>query len=456
MIPEYFNHCTTEDELRKEHRRLVVKLHPDRNLDDPDATAKFQEMQAQYEERLAELHGDYRASAKGRQRRERAEREQRDANRVNDVINEARRNKSVRFDTLKAGAYIYARKVEQGCGGTYAWDYLRGRDIVSMFFDHAAEPETVVKIEAVVELGDKEIMERSLSCAIDGIYGGWETLQNPTNTAKGKRVPKVVMFRSQRYCIFGNPKGDHVVSDYYVHVSAAVMFGALFIQMAAEKRRKEEERQRKMAELKAKIVAEQQPLIAAWEGKLIAISAALTTEEKETVAVSNLSKMLKARFPGAAIRVTKSKVISYAYQLNWQDGPTVDEANETACLFESYNSAYGDIVTPWNERFGRISLSNSVRRMSTLAKASILEHLGEVSDVFTTAGYDDYVEVSDMDWMTINLMVGKTVEEGKGDWFCHMQNGKREVQVGNVVEYIFNNTSYAKKPKAKKKAAKTA
>lgn len=452
MIPEYFNHCTTEDELRKEHRRLVVKMHPDRNLDDPDATAKFQEMQAQYEERLAELHGDYRASAKGRERRERAEREQREANRVNDVINEARRNKSVRFDTLKAGAYIYARKVEQGCGGAYEWDYLRGRDIVSMFFDHAAEPETVVKIEAVVELGDKEIMERSLSCAIDGIYGGWETLQNPTNTAKGKRVPKVVMFRSQRFCFFGNPKGDHVVSDYYVHVSAAVMFGALFIQMAAEKQRKEEERQRKMAELKAKIVAEQQPLIAAWEGKLIAISAALTTEEKETVAVSNLRKMLKARFPGAAIRVTKSKVICRAYQLIWQDGPTVYEANETARLFESY----GDIVTPWNERFGRISLFNAVRRMSTLAKASILEHLGEVSDVFTTAGYDDYVEVSDTDWMMINLMVGKTVEEGKDDWFCHTQNGKREVQVGNVVEYIFDNTSYAKKPKAKKKAVKTA
>lgn len=452
MIPEYFNHCTTEDELRKEHRRLVVKLHPDRNLDDPDATAKFQEMQAQYEERLAELHGDYRASAKGRERRERAEREQREANRVNDVINEARRNKSVRFDTLKAGAYIYARKVGQECGGAYEWDYLRGRDIVSMFFDHAAEPETVVKIEAVVELGDKEIMERSLSNAIDAIYGGWETLQSPTNTAKGKRVPKVVMFRSQRYCFFGNPKGDHFVSDYYVHVSAAVMFGALFIQMAAEKQRKEEERQRKMAELKAKIVAEQQPLIAAWEGKLIAISAALTTEEKETVAVSNLRKMLKARFPGAAIRVTKSKEICRAYQLIWQDGPTVYEANETARLFESY----GDIVTPWNERFGRISLFNAVRRMSTLAKASILEHLGEVSDVFTTAGYDDYVEVSDTDWMMINLMVGKTVEEGKDDWFCHMQNGKREVQVGNVVEYIFDNTSYAKKPKAKKKAVKTA
>ena len=442
----------TEDELRKEHRRLVVKMHPDRNLDDPDATAKFQEMQAQYEERLAELHGDYRASAKGRERRERAEREQREANRVNDVINEARRNKSVRFDTLKAGAYIYARKVEQGCGGAYEWDYLRGRDIVSMFFDHAAEPETVVKIEAVVELGDKEIMESCLSNAIDGIYGGWEMLQNPTNTAKGRRVPKVVMFRSQRYCFFGNPKGDHVVSDYYVHVSAAVMFGALFIQMAAEKQRKEEERQRKMAELKAKIVAEQQPLIAAWEGKLIAISAALTTEEKETVAVSNLRKMLKARFPGAAIRVTKSKEICRAYQLIWQDGPTVYEANETARLFESY----GDIVTPWNERFGRISLFNAVRRMSTLAKASILEHLGEVSDVFTTAGYDDYVEVSDTDWMMINLMVGKTVEEGKDDWFCHTQNGKREVQVGNVVEYIFDNTSYAKKPKAKKKAVKTA
>lgn len=468
MIKDYFNDCMTLEALEQKHRKLVLQLHPDRNPGKADATREFQEMQAQYEERKAELNGDYSGSRRARQRREQAEREEREreererkereARRVDDVLNEARRNKGVGFDTYQEGAYVYARKVVDDCKSGYDWDSMSGNDLIHVFYTYAAEPETVVKIETIVELDDKEIMGNILSGHLNGIYGGWEILQsaNPNKGVKGKRVAKVVMFRSKRYCFFGNPMGDHVISDYYVPVNCAIMFGVLLGDISTQERRKEEERQREMAKLKAKIVAEQQPLIAAWSDKLIAISAALTDEEKETVAVSNLRKILKSRFPGAAIRVTKSKVISYAYQVVWEDGPMLDEVNETACLFETYNSAYGNIVTPWNERFGRISLFDAVRVMSTLAKASILEQLGEVSNVFTTAGYDDYVEVSDMDWTMINLMVGKMVEEGKGDWFCHMQNGKRMVVVRNVVEYIFDNTSYAKKPKAKKRKAKAA
>lgn len=466
MMKDYFNDCMTLEALEQKHRKLVLQLHPDRNSDRADATREFQEMQAQYEERKAELNGDYSGSQRARQRRERAEREEREREErerrereshiVDDVINEARRNKGFgyRFETFKAGAYVYARKLDQGAHGSYDWDSMSGNDLVRVFYTYAAEPEMVVKIESIVELDDKDIMDNILSDYLNGIYGGWEILQsaNPNRGVKGKRVAKVVMFRSKHYCFFGNPMGDlHTIVDYYVPVNCAIMFGMILGDIAAEERRKKEEEQRLAAELRAKLEAEQESLIAAWSDKLIAISAALTDEEKETVAVSNLRKMLKSRFHGAAIRVTKSKVMSHAYQLVWEDGPMLDEVNETACLFETYNSAYGDIVTPWNERFGRISLFNAVRVMSTLAKASILEQLGEVSDVFTTAGYDDYVEVSDMDWTMINLMVGKMVEEGKGDRFCHTQNGKRMVVVRNVVEYIFDNTSYAQKPKAKKR-----
>ncbi len=42
---EYFEHCMTHEQLEQEHRRLVIKMHPDRNPNDPEATAKFQEMQ---------------------------------------------------------------------------------------------------------------------------------------------------------------------------------------------------------------------------------------------------------------------------------------------------------------------------------------------------------------------------------------------------------------------------
>ena len=63
----------TIESLEQKHRKLVLQLHPDRNPDKADATREFQEMQAQYEERKAELNGDYSGSQRARQRREQAE-----------------------------------------------------------------------------------------------------------------------------------------------------------------------------------------------------------------------------------------------------------------------------------------------------------------------------------------------------------------------------------------------
>ena len=94
---EYFENCMTNEQLEQEHRRLVIKMHPDRNPDNPNATAEFQEMQQQYEERKAELNGDYTKSARGRERRERERREreererrEREQNRLAEVLEQAR------------------------------------------------------------------------------------------------------------------------------------------------------------------------------------------------------------------------------------------------------------------------------------------------------------------------------------------------------------------------------
>ena len=67
----------------------------------------------------------------------------------------------------------------------------------------------------------------------------------PTYTrAKGKRVAKVVMFRSKHYCFFGNPMGDlYTIVDYYVPVNCADMFGDLLHVIANEERRKKEDEQ---------------------------------------------------------------------------------------------------------------------------------------------------------------------------------------------------------------------
>lgn len=467
MIRDYFNDCMTLEALEKKHRKMVLQLHPDRNPDKADVTREFQEMQAQYEERKAELNGDYSGSQRARQRRERAEREerereererrQRESHIVDDVLNEARRNKGVGFDTFKAGIYVYARKVDQGAHGHYDWDNMSGDDLVHVFYTYAAEPETVVKIETVVELDDKDIMGNILSDHLNGIYGGWEILQSAGNGMKGKRVSKVVMFRSKHYCFFGNPMGDLcTIVDYYVPVNCADMFSDLLHVIAAQEQRKKEEQQRIAAERRVKLKAEQNPLIAAWSDKLITISAALTDEEREAVAVSNLKKMLKEKFPGATFRLHESKG---KYDVRWADGPTEPEVLDVMSLF--YYGQFNPELSPWEERFGHISFFGERPRlfvhrfMSVITKATILEQLGQVTSDFATSGSFDEVAVDDNDWVLLHLLAGVDVNDG-----CTVTsrfvNGKHMVCVMNAVGFIFNHTSYIKPRKAKKRKAKAA
>lgn len=461
-MKDYFSDCYTLEALEQKHRKLVLQLHPDRNPDKADATREFQEMQAQYEERKAELNGDYSGSQRARQRRERAEREERrerEAHIVDDVLNEARRHKGVGFDTFKAGAYVYARKVDQVADGSYDWDSMSGNDLVHVFYTYAAEPETVVKIETIVELDDKDIMGNILSIHLNGIYGGWEILQsaNPNKGVKGKRVAKVVMFRSKRYCFFGNPMGDLcAIVDYYVPVNCAIMFSNLLHVIAEENRRKMEDEQRLATERRVKLKAEQEPLIAAWSDKLITISAALTDDEKVAVAVNNLKKMLKEKFPGATFRLHEAKG---KCDVRWADGPTEPEVLDVMSLF--YYGQFNPELSPWEERFGHISFfgerpSLFVHRfMSVITKATILEQLGQVASAFATSGFFDEVAVDDNDWVLLHLLAGVDVNDG-----CTVTsrfvNGKHMVCVMNAVGFIFNHTSYIKPRKTKKRKAKAA
>ena len=456
MIKEYFRDCRTEEELRKEHRKLVVQMHPDRNPEDPDATAKFQEMQAQYEEKLAELHGDYRAGDKGRARRAQAEREEearrerekreRDKHRVEEIINQARRNKNVGFDALKTGDYIYARRIANDMKSGFVSGELNGNQIANIAFRNNPLGETIVKIEKIYELDDCTIMGGNLSSLIDDVYGGYEVLQNSGACSKGKHVAKVVMLRSKHYAFFGNPKGDFVFSVYYVPLNYEDMFADQHFQYLAELKRQEEERKLRIAQLEA----EQKPLIEEWKGKLTSISAALTAEEKETVAVSNLLTMLKTKFPGAKFR--KVKVCNYASRLDWEDGPTV---SEVVAVFALFNHQGCETETPWERRFGHLSVPEGccLRRMSTLVKAAILEQLGDISDVFAKSDYVDEVEISDVDWVLIHLLVGVNVANGDSDVCPSRTNndGKRKVYVDDAVMYVFRHSSYTCKRKTAKR-----
>jgi hypothetical protein len=468
----YFEHCMTHEQLEQEHRRLVIKMHPDRNPNDPDATAKFQEMQAQYEERKAELNGDYRKSAKGRERRERERREreererrEREQNRLAEVLEQARKNKQKRHTELKKGDFVYARQVNVG---KVAMVFARMEPLLREVLSAGLADEAVVMVETIVEMSDEELMNNDLNYELPdgGPWGGWETIQSadPANgIRKAKRVAKVVMFRSPSYCVMGSPMGDPMISRFYMPCGYGDMYQKQLDAIIAKMRHEQQEQQRIKAERKARIEAEQRPLIDEWQGKLIAISRGLTDAEQQTVAVSNLKTVLRAKFPGVTFTVKSSKS-SYGkhqfYELVWEDGPTVQEVTDVARLFDPcYDS--DTLTTPWTERFGKVLFWSKTRKMNVLTKARILQQLGCVVDAFCQGGIDDEVTVSDDDWTMLHLMVGVSVGDENATLCCSTlkADGTRRVHIGTAVRYVFNRTSYVKakvtrkSQKAQKQAA---
>lgn len=465
---EYFANCMTHEQLEQEHRRLVIKMHPDRNPNDPEATAEFQEMQQQYEERKAELNGDYTKSARGRERRERErrereerERKERERNRLAEVLEQARRNKQKCPGELKAGDFIYVRKLK----GTYCDKKMES--VLRSVLEDGLNDESVAYIEHVFFLTDDEFFSEFFYTRLNGnVYGGWETIQNadPANgIRKTKRVPKVVMFRSPSYCVMGNPMGDQSINDYYMPCGYGEMFQKQLDAMLAQIRHEQQEQQRIEAERKARIEAEQRPLIEEWAPKLITISRGLTDAEQQTVAVSNLKTVLKGKFPGVTFTV-KCRLVGASkhkcYELVWEDGPTVQEVTDVERLFDPCYDA-DTLTTPWTERFGKVLFTSRTRKMNVLTKARILQQLGGVVDAFCQGDIDDEVTVSDDDWTMLHLMVGVSTSDPDAHLcYCHEQaDSTRRVHIGTAVRYVFERTSYVKSKvtrksqKAQKQAA---
>jgi len=453
----------THEQLEQEHRRLVIKMHPDRNPNDPEATAKFQEMQQQYEERKAELNGDYRKSAKGRERRERERREreererrERERNRLAEVLEQARRNKTKKVSELKVGDYVYACMVNVADR-----HHLHPYYLLRQMIEHGVQDETVVVIERVYEMSNDDFFNNVLNLWMTpgNIYGGWETIQNadPANgIRKAKRVAKVVMFRSTDYCAFGNPKGDHVIADYYLPFCYQTMFASRISDIRARVEYEAAEEARIKAECKARIEAEQRPLIDEWAPKLITISRGLTDAEQQTVAISNLKAVLRGKFPGVTFTIKTNR--HGESSVTWEDGPTVREVITVADLFNDWLQLTEP--TPWQERFGRVTVNAADfnRKMNVLTKARILQQLGGVVDAFCQGDIDDEVTVSDDDWTMLHLMVGVSVGDESAT-LCRstMQpDGTRRVSIGTAVRYVFDMTSYVKPKTAKKKAKQAA
>ena len=183
-MEDYFKDCMDEEQLRARYRELCVKMHPDRNPGNPDATAEFQEMQQQYEERKAELAGDYKKARKGRERRAQAERERRERERkererrkVEQVVEQARLNRQKSHRDLKAGDYVYARGVNF-TRSMFDWDHLCVDELLHVLLKKGVKEDCVVYVETVVELDDDTFMVSPLSHYLpEGVWGGWEAVQ---------------------------------------------------------------------------------------------------------------------------------------------------------------------------------------------------------------------------------------------------------------------------------------
>lgn len=467
---EYFKNCMNHEQLEQEHRKLVIQMHPDRNPDNPNATAEFQEMQAQYEERKAELNGDYSKARKGRERREREDRERRERERreqerrkKEQAIDQARKNKQRSHLEWKQGEYVYARMVNF-TRSMFEWDNLTGDDLLHVVIKMGVKDETVVRIEHIVECQSFDILNVSLSKLMGSsesfiLYGGRETLQDadPANGIfKKQTVGKVVMFRSEQYCVFGNPMGDTVISDYYMPVGYEVLFGSQIDRIKARIAYEQQEAARIEAERMARIEAKQRPMIAEWEPKLIALSRGLTAKEQKEVAMSNLKTMLKAKFPGAKFTVKQDRYGDVV--VRWEDGPTWEAVREVVNLFDYWQAIDPEkgTLTPWQEHYGRMcfSMTETERKMSVLTKARILQQLGSVTETFTKSAIDDEVTVSDFDWMMLHLLVG--IEIGKGHQECISTmhaDGRRTVAIKAAVNFVFAHSDYSKQPKVKKAKA---
>src|SRR3954454_23123793 len=68
----------SQDDIRKAHRRLVLKYHPDANLNDPRATERFKQVQHAYEvlsdeNKRREYDKRFHTSSRGSSGRARAE-----------------------------------------------------------------------------------------------------------------------------------------------------------------------------------------------------------------------------------------------------------------------------------------------------------------------------------------------------------------------------------------------
>jgi curved DNA-binding protein CbpA len=203
-----------EEQLKARFRELCVKMHPDKNTDNPNATAEFQEMQQQYEERKAELAGDYTKARKGRERREREgkerqererqererERRERERRKVEMVVEQARLNRQKNHKELKEGDYIYAMGVDYHHFDTYN---MSGEDILKAVMQEGVKPECVVKIELIVDCMAFDMLNANPSKLMpEGIFGCWDVIQSADPAAgvkKAKRVAKVIMFRSEHY-----------------------------------------------------------------------------------------------------------------------------------------------------------------------------------------------------------------------------------------------------------------